>query len=684
MSEEGRREAERQSGECPDGSGKKEERNDPRQPGLSRRAFVQFAGGLGAAVALSACTPKGVAEEGVKTTAVDGDAIMAKIYNMPQYGHAPMLAPYTFQNHLAEPAIPDKRSLADLGIKSEYNVDVLVVGGGFAGIYAADRAHELGKKVLLVDKGTVGKSGLTPWAHTFAFFDESLGDDRNAMVKQAMQDHQYSGNLDYFNLFLDRSKEIYEQALDWGWLHPHDWNTSDEIPKTPAKMLQEHAKIDRHLILRQRLVDQKIELIERVMLTDLIKENGRVMGAMGFHMESDEVITIKAKSVILCTGPGAVRPTGFPTGSSTWDGDGMAYRAGASISGKEYTDFHWTLADMPGDVYSMWWRSFLEGQLLFTAHYPTQIMMMADVLQVDQDGGFITPDRSEVDEVLQGDKAAVEEDADASHDPRKGLGNTITPDYLWINRELKECAIGMGLPKEEGVWPVDDKCFSGIPGLWVAGDALASCMAGAIYVCMGSSCVSSAIQGKVCAEQAAAYVDTVEAPNPSAGTLSAVKERVLAPLKREKGFSPAWLEEMLCNIMAPYWVAYMKTPETLNAALSQLVTTRDKTLGNLRARTTHELRYCHEMQNKFLSCEMKLRASLFRTESRGMHYRYDYPYRDDKNWMAWILIKQGENGEMELRKEPMPKEMQGDLNEPYTQRYPLRFPGELEALGISA
>jgi succinate dehydrogenase/fumarate reductase flavoprotein subunit len=76
-----------------------------------------------------------------------------------------------------------------------------------------------------------------------------------------------------------------------------------------------------------------------------------------------------------------------------------------------------------------------------------------------------------------------------------------------------------------------------------------------------------------------------------------------------------------------------------------------------------------------LNAEMMLRASLFRTESRGQHYREDYPRRDDPEWLAWIKIKE-EDGKMKAIKEPVPEKWWPDLTGPYEERYPCRFLGE--------
>ena len=101
----------------------------------------------------------------------------------------------------------------------------------------------------------------------------------------------------------------------------------------------------------------------------------------------------------------------------------------------------------------------------------------------------------------------------------------------------------------------------------------------------------------------------------------------------------------------------------------------------LIAQDTHALRLAHETRNMILNAEMKLRASLFRTESRGTHYREDYPARNDCQWLAWVKLKQGTDGSMTLSKQLVPDAWKPNPLTPYEQRYPNRFPGELEFLG---
>jgi succinate dehydrogenase/fumarate reductase flavoprotein subunit len=210
---------------------------------------------------------------------------------------------------------------------------------------------------------------------------------------------------------------------------------------------------------------------------------------------------------------------------------------------------------------------------------------------------------------------------------------------------------GMAIHKSEGLVPINDKCESNIPGLYAAGDALGSYMAGAIYTQIGSSLAGSAVQGAIAGEAAANFCENVELTQISKSKIEAIQEEILAPLKREAGYSPAWLTQTLQGIMIPNFILYIKKEKLMQAALAYIEELRDHHLPMLRAADMHELRLAHETANMIISAEMKLKASIMRTESRCSHYRLDYPDMDNENWQAWINIFKGEDGEMKFEKQ---------------------------------
>ena len=127
--------------------------------------------------------------------------------------------------------------------------------------------------------------------------------------------------------------------------------------------------------------------------------------------------------------------------------------------------------------------------------------------------------------------------------------------------------------------------------------------------------------------------------------------------------------------MMPYFITYIKKEDRLQAALTIVTFIKEHLVPALYAKDSHELRLAHETRNMVLSAEMRLRSAIFRTESRGNHYREDYPHRDDPNWLAWTKIKD-EQGGMTLEKVPIPDEWRPDLSEAYSERYPNKYPGE--------
>jgi hypothetical protein len=118
------------------------------------------------------------------------------------------------------------------------------------------------------------------------------------------------------------------------------------------------------------------------------------------------------------------------------------------------------------------------------------------------------------------------------------------------------------------------------------------------------------------------------------------------------------------------------------AALMQVELIRDNYLPLVMGYSGHDLRLCLEAKHKTLSAEMKLRANLFRTESRGMHYRSDYPFHDDENWLCHVGVSKDADGTISCRKIDIPDSWKGNLEKAHQERYVLLFPDEAKTLGL--
>jgi succinate dehydrogenase/fumarate reductase flavoprotein subunit len=407
--------------------------------------------------------------------------------------------------------------------------------------------------------------------------------------------------------------------------------------------------------------------MERIMITHLIKENGKIAGAAGFSIDEPVIHIFKAKSVVLCTGAGGFKPSGFPICDLTHDGSVMAYKIGAKITGKEWNDGHSGSSDNPADCYNGWHDMFertpsvngveIHHDLGVDGNYKAYMLGNP----VSQRGGESVEGGPYVPEEFvremgppQGGKDGGPPPGGKKGGPPPGGKEGGAPPGMAASSSGGASA-GMSIHKSEGLVPINEKGESNIPGLFAAGDALGSYMAGAIYTQIGSSLAGSAVQGTIVSEAAAEYCKKASLQTISTKQINSIKEEILAPLKRESGYTPAWVTQTLQGVMIPNFVLYIKKESLLKGALAYIEELRDHHSPMLRAANLHELRLAHETANMIVNAEMKLKASIMRKESRCSHFRLDYPDVDYENWQAWINIYQGNDGEMKFEKQAFDK-----------------------------
>lgn len=575
-----------------------------------------------------------------------------------------------------------------------YDCDVLVIGGGFAGLNAAMAAQAAGATVVMVDKGQPGYSGLSPWPSSHRWFDPEMGDDADAFMTAITMGGEYLVNRNWYQMWIDHSKEAYERLAGWGLMDRFDrcadteyWDDLDIQGYYRANV-----GVDRHARWLPVLEDAGITVVPYTMIVDVARDGDAVCGAVGFHVPSGAVVTFNAKSVVMAMGGGCYKPSGYPVGGNTFDGEYIAYNLGLPIANKEFDDFHVTTSYASGD-------SFVNNQW----DWLENIWLCGGDITADTAVSYATGKEKAmviarvsgtVDGLAVNDGSNIEDQA-AADIGRRGGTLSGNEDDIRIGKMLSpkpkaDCygaACGMQSHFSAGVWcGLDDlEGATGIPGLWVAGDGInGCCVCGAAYpVGVGFTSNFTSIQGDIAGKAAAEYAlagsATGVVPQDFIDTVTAEIE---APLAQEKGFSPDWARDQLLGIMSPFWVLVDKSEPALNAALTQVLQMRDKVVPKLQATNPHQQRLCLEMKHKVLSAEMKLRASLARQESRGAHYRSDYPYRNDESWLYYTLLKKGDDGSMVLDYVELPEEWKGDTSVECTTRYGVRFPGEAAALGL--
>ena len=226
-----------------------------------------------------------------------------------------------------------------------------------------------------------------------------------------------------------------------------------------------------------------------------------------------------------------------------------------------------------------------------------------------------------------------------------------------------------------GITAINTECATSIPGLYASGDSCDTRATGARYPSFGFGLRTASVTGARAGRSAAQYAAKAERITLDIQDLTRIKATAYTPMDRKGGFSPAWVTQQIQNIITPYYIWSVRHRDRLKAAVAMIEFLKNDITPKLTAKDIHELRSAHETKSMILNAEMMLRSALFRTESGGSHYREDYPRRNDPGWLAWVKLKDRQ-GEMRMRKEPLPKKWWPDLSKPYNEKYPDRFIGE--------
>ena len=576
------------------------------------------------------------------------------------------------------------------------STDILVVGGGMAGMFAAIKARLAGFDVILTDKNYVGRSGGTHYAEgDIQFFRPKRGHVLKDWLDKFSRDNEYLNNRDWCATALLESEDRYKDLVEWGVEFyeeegqiridgPHRFSNIPRMVEYISMKNRAFAPT-----IRSKALKEGVRVYDRLMICELLKQNGAVVGAVGFNTTSSNLYIIKAKAVIIATGAGGTAYKVRAMNTDFWTGDGtcMAYRAGAEISGLEFRQCTGGTAIAQYNERAQYCTGGeLEGKIIdIPKKYP----------HVTIQSGWFWPQVTATNEPVTwwgaGDVHAgkgplycdldhMEEKLVEHHksyfnrigaeEPKKVGIDFFDGGKLYYPSSRQELNPPIG---GAGIWPVNEYCASNIPGLFSAGAACATMLSGAKYGGMGIGLNGGMCTGTRAAKGAGDYVSQLPDFELDEEMVNRVKETVAAPARRNSGHSPAWLTQVLQHTVVPYYVLIYKHEKRMKNALETVEYLSDEIAPNLMAVDGHDWRQAYETKNMLLNAKLGLSASLYRKESRASHFREDYPERNDDEWLCWVKMKDA-NGEIEYTKVPVPEDWRPDHSKPMEQIYPLTLP----------
>jgi len=591
-----------------------------------------------------------------------------------------------------------------------YDYDVLVIGAGGAGLRAAIEAAAQGVTVGLVCKSLLGK------AHTVmaeggiaaALSNVDERDNWKVHFTDTMRGGQYVNNWRMAELHAKEAPDRVNELEKWGALfdrtkdgrilqrnfgghkYPRLAHVGDRTGLEMIRTLQDHG------------IHQGIEVHMECTIITLLKNGERVAGAFGYEREKGRFILFRAKAIVLATG-GIGRAYKITSNSWEYTGDGhsLAYHAGAELMDMEFLQFHPTGMVWPPSVRGILVTEGVRGEGGILLNKENKRFMFDEIPELYRNS---TADSEEEGwKYTQGDRNARRPPELLTRDHvarcivreiKEGRGsphNGVFLDISWIKNRLPNAAehIKKKLPsmydqfkkladiditKEPmevgptthymmgGIRVDADTQMSTVSGLFAAGESAAG-LHGANRL-GGNSLSDLLVFGKRAGEYAAKFakenahgiIDEKEVTDSASWALSF--------FEKEKGDNPFDVQFALQDMMQQLVGIVRNENEMLRAVqYLRLMQTRAE---NLRVTGNREYNNgwhtAMDLKNLLTVSEAITMSALDRKESRGAHFREDYPDKDEKAGKFNLIIFKRQDDKMHLKREPL-REMREDLKQ---------------------
>jgi succinate dehydrogenase/fumarate reductase flavoprotein subunit len=567
--------------------------------------------------------------------------------------------------------------------------ELLVIGSEGAGASAAIEAARHGVEPTIVTKGRIGHCGATVTIDGDLDVDSrSLhdqfhlkgADPRDSKAKffeDMVRGGKFLNNQRIVETHVEDAPKALQALIDWGAPYPELNRVMHASGHTYARGAWcPGPKITPAYVNEVR--KQNVKVVEDTMVTDLLTNEGRVVGAVGLDLLTGAFRIFRSKAVVIATG-GGMRIYPYTTAPEELSGDGfaMAYRAGAELINMEFPMFLpgvfvWppglTSVDIPfilstaGEFQG--WMLNRNGERFMSRWAPkTMEWTTRDICSVAM-----------MTEILEGrgsPHGGIY--VSFSHLPKNlvdHLFDWMDPEIAWkyggfdvekyVSKEgLRENALEAAPACHywNGGIRITVNSETNVPGLFAGGEVQGGTM-GANRL-SGNAATECIVWGLRAGRFAAEYSSKAKKLDYRESQVKELQAKLRKPLEDEgKGISPVPIRLELQKLA---WekVGVLRTTEGLQQAISEIERIKKETVPKLsvsagNSSTTYNKEWIHaiELPNMLLVLEMVARGALMREESRGACYRREYPETDYPNWTKETVIAKVRD-QMTFRTEPV-------------------------------
>jgi len=531
------------------------------------------------------------------------------------------------------------------------NIDVLVVGGGAAGLKAAIEAKKHGLDVVLLSESPVGfrnNTAISGGVFAASGIWKGTGDSSEVYFRDTVN----GGCLINDRRLVDAmtrgaTQQVYD-LMQFG-VNFEKQNGDLKVQNSPGHTYPRNvvgvkAGISLTKPMREYATSVGVQFEEGILVTKLLKVRDMVTGVLGID-DKGQVLILKAKSTILATGgAGELYLRSDNALGTTGDGYALAYEIGASLRDMDFVQFYPT-------ALGEYARKVCDYGILVSQGAIIRNSLGEDILEKYgiKELKLMTRD------ILS--KAMMIEIAE-----NRGIGDNLALDFTGIPEEeikiVHQFTHSRYYPEKVLVAPtahffmggveINENCETKFDGLYAAGEVCGGAH-GANRI-EGNAITETLVFGTIAGGRAATRASKMKQIPPPGSQVAAEVEKLRELTSHQGRENLNELQQSLKQIM---WrkVGIIRNEKGLADAQREILALREQ----LRAASPADYRQLSQaikLGNMLTVSEMVCKAALARTESRGAHYRTDYPEQNDAQWLKTIEVY-CHNGEMMLRVVPV-------------------------------